>query len=72
GRFVDEVRLTMAGQPLVFRKLLVFAPAFSTFVSLDGVLGSDIGRSGIVRIDATNGLFVLEAQRRPLGLRPRS
>ena len=72
GRFVDEVRLTMAGQPLIFRKLLVFAPAFSTFVSLDGVLGSDIGRSGVVRIDATNGLFVLESQRRSSGLRSKS
>jgi hypothetical protein len=72
GRFIDEVRMTMAGQPLIFRKLLVFAPAFSTFVSLDGVLGSDIGRSGVVRIDATNGLFVLEAQRRPSGLRSKS
>jgi len=72
GRFVDEVRLTMAGQALVFRKLLVYAPAFSTFVRLDGVLGSDIGKSGVVRIDATNGLFVLESERRQPGLRPKS
>ncbi len=62
----------MAGQPLFFRKMLVFAPAYSTFVNLDGVLGSDIERSGIVRIDAMNGLFVLENQRRSPGLRPDS
>jgi hypothetical protein len=62
GRFVDEVRATMAGQPLVLRKLLVFAPAMSSFVTLDGILGSDIGRGGVVRIDATNGRFLLSAR----------
>jgi hypothetical protein len=61
GRFVDELRATMGGRPLVLRKLLVFAPAFASFVSLDGILGSDVGRSGTVRIDATNGLFLLES-----------
>lgn len=60
GRFVDRIQLTMAGQPLLFRKLLIFAPAYSSFVSLDGILGSDIGKGGVVRIDATNGLFLLE------------
>ena len=59
GRFVDEVKATMAGQPLVLRRLLVFAPAVSSFVSLDGILGGDIGRGGVVRIDATNGIFQL-------------
>jgi hypothetical protein len=70
GRFIDELHVLTAGQPLVFRKLLVFAPDISSFVSLDGVLGSDVGRSGVVRIDATNGLFSLEAAVRPR-LRPR-
>lgn len=69
GRFVDEIHATMAGQPLLLRKLLVFAPSFSSFVSLDGVLGSDIGRGGVVRIDATNGLFLLEPQTYDRGLR---
>jgi hypothetical protein len=53
----------MGGQALVLRKVLVFAPAFSSFVSLDGILGSDVGKSGTVRIDATNGLFLLESSR---------
>jgi hypothetical protein len=60
GRFVDEVHATMGGQPIVLRKLLIFAPRVSSFVGLDGVLGSDIGREGVVHIDATNGLFQLE------------
>ena len=64
GRFVDELRATMGGQALVLRKVMVFAPAFSSFVSLDGVLGSDVGKNGTVRVDATNGLFLLESSRR--------
>lgn len=60
GKFVEELRATMADEPLMLRKLLVFAPAVSSFVTLDGILGSDVGRGGIVRIDATNGIFQLE------------
>ena len=60
GRFIDEMGMSMAGQRLLFRKVLVYAPAVATLIPLDGVLGSDIGRSGTVRIDATNGLFILE------------
>lgn len=72
GRFIDEMRMSMAGQRLLFRKMLVYAPAVSTFVPLDGVLGSDVGKSGTVRIDATNGLFLLESQKYDEGLRIRS
>jgi clan AA aspartic protease (TIGR02281 family) len=60
GSFIDELHVSTSGQPIVFRKLLVFVPDLSTFVSLDGVLGSDVGRGGVVRIDATNGIFRLE------------
>ena len=69
GRFVDELRATMGGQPILMRRLMVFAPAFSSFVSLDGILGSDVWKGGVVRIDATNGLFLLEAQQSRRGLR---
>ncbi len=69
GRFISEMRLSLAGQPLVFRKLLVFAPAYSTFVSLDGILGGDIGKTGVVRIDATNGRFLIQRQSGSEGLR---
>lgn len=72
GRFIDEMRMSMAGQQLIFRKMLVYAPAVSTFVPLDGVLGSDVGKSGTVRIDATNGLFLLESQQYDEGLRIQS
>ncbi len=60
GTFVDNIRLSLGGRLLVFRKLLVFAPAYSSFATLHGVFGSDIGKTGTVRIDATNGLFLIE------------
>lgn len=72
GRFIDEIRMSMGGQRLLFRKMLVYAPAVVTFVPLDGVLGSDIGKTGTVRIDATNGLFLLESQRYEQGLKIKS
>jgi Predicted aspartyl protease len=72
GKFIDEVRMSMGGQRLLFRKMLVYAPAVATFVPLDGVLGSDVGKSGTVRIDATNGLFLLEGERYDPGLQIKS
>ena len=69
GRFIDEMRMSMAGQPLVFRKMLVYASAVATFVPLDGVLGSDVGKNGTIRIDATNGLFLFESERYEQGLK---
>ncbi len=61
GRFISDLRLALGGKTLLFEKLLVFVPAVSTFVNLDGVLGSDIGRAGVMRIDAVNGVFTVEA-----------
>jgi clan AA aspartic protease (TIGR02281 family) len=66
GRFVDELRASMGGQAMVLRKLMIFIPEVSSFVGLDGILGSDIGKGGVVRIDATNGLFMIEEARRGL------
>ena len=63
GRFIPNVRLALRGKTLLFQNLLVFVPLVSTFVTLDGVLGSDIGRTGVVRIDAVNGVFSVDASR---------
>ena len=63
GRFIPDVRLALRGKTLHFQNLLVFVPLVSTFVTLDGVLGSDIGRTGVVQIDAVNGVFSIEASR---------
>lgn len=56
---IPQVSFDLPGQTLVIRKMLVYAPAFWTFVHLDGVLGSDVARAGVMRIDATNHLFAL-------------
>jgi hypothetical protein len=61
GRFIADLRLGLRGKTLLFQKLLVFTPLVTTFISLDGVLGSDIGRTGVVQIDATNGVFSIDA-----------
>ena len=61
GRFISDLRLGLGGKILLFQKLLVFVPSVTTFVTLDGVLGGDIGRTGVVKIDATNGVFSVEA-----------
>jgi hypothetical protein len=60
GWFIRDARLALGGQTLLFQKLLIFAPATVSVVNLDGVLGSDIGRTGVVHIDATNGVFSID------------
>lgn len=64
GRFINDLRLGLRGKTILFQKMLVFVPAVSTVVSLDGVLGSDIGRTGVVQIDAVNGIFSVEPSTR--------
>lgn len=60
GRFIRGIRLSLGGRNLLFQKLLIFAPAAASVVNLDGVLGSDVGRTGVVLIDAANGVFGIE------------
>jgi hypothetical protein len=56
-RVVPALRLEVGGQSLLMRDLLVFTSSSSGVVDSDGILGSDVGRFGTIRIDATNGLF---------------
>jgi hypothetical protein len=63
---VHMLRLTVRDHPLFLRELVIYAPVYRTLVSLDGVLGSDASRVGVVRLDATNGVFsVDEGVRKP-------
>lgn len=63
---VHELRVSVRGHPLFLRDLVIYAPVYRTLVSLDGVLGSDLSRAGVIRVDATNGLFsVNEGVRKP-------
>jgi hypothetical protein len=61
GRFISDLTLSLRGRNVLFQKVLVFVPALSTFVVVDGILGSDISRTGVMRIDAVNGIFSVEA-----------
>jgi hypothetical protein len=56
-RVVRRLRLEVGGQSLLMKDLLVFTPSSSGVVDSDGILGSDVGRLGTIRIDATNGVF---------------
>jgi hypothetical protein len=68
GRFIKDIRLWLGNRRLDFRQILIFAPAISSFGTIDGILGSDITRTGIVTIDAMNGVFTIE-EAGPPGLR---
>jgi hypothetical protein len=54
---VSALRLGIGSKSLLLRDLIVYNPASSGIVHCDGILGSDVAQFGIVRIDATNGLF---------------
>jgi hypothetical protein len=54
---VAYLRVDVGGSSVILRDLLVYSPNASSLVNCDGILGSDIGQFGTIRIDATNGLF---------------
>jgi predicted aspartyl protease len=60
---LPDLPLVVGVRWLHFRNIIVTEPRKLTFLNLDGVLGSDIARSGKIRIDMTNGIFSLEPTR---------
>lgn len=58
-QMVRDLRVLVGDRQLRFRNLLLSSPRKLTFVNLDGMLGSDLGKSGAVRIDMTNGVFAV-------------
>jgi hypothetical protein len=71
GRFINEIRLWLGTRRLDFQRMLIFAPAISSFGTIDGIIGSDITRTGVVTVDARNGLLIIE-EPTPWGSRLRS
>jgi len=63
---VRQLNLSVRDRPLYLRDLVIYAPVFQTLVALDGVLGSDVLKLGIVRLDATNGVFSINEGVRPV------
>jgi hypothetical protein len=59
---VPALKLDVGGRSLLLRSLIVYTPTSSSLVNCDGILGSDIGPFGTIRIDATNGLFSISPQ----------
>jgi predicted aspartyl protease len=57
SRIVPSLTLDVGGRSLRLEGVIVYGPSLSGLVNSDGILGSDIGRFGKIRIDATNGLF---------------
>jgi hypothetical protein len=58
-RVVPNLTLNVGGSAVRLESILVYGPAYSGLINTDGILGSDVGRFGKIRIDATNGLFSL-------------
>jgi hypothetical protein len=57
GEVLQEVRLRVGDAELLLHGVTVQTAVSAGFVALDGVIGSDVGAAGVVRIDATNGVF---------------
>lgn len=57
AQVIPQISFDLEKRKMVFKRLLIFAPAFWTFVHLDGVLGADVAKAGVMRIDASNGIF---------------
>ena len=62
ARVVRSLTLHIGGSVLPMKELIVYEANSSGLVNSDGILGSDIGRFGTIRIDATNGLFSVGAE----------
>ena len=60
---LPDLRVSVRGHPIIFRGAVVRAPVYQVLASLDGVLGSDVWNSGIVRMDMTNGIFTVRSSR---------
>ena len=57
NRKIPSLSLTIAGRPIGLEDVIVYGPTYSSLIGCDGVLGSDIAASGVIEIDATNGVF---------------
>jgi hypothetical protein len=58
---VSALGLDVGGGFFVLKDLIVLNSPSSGIVNCDGILGSDIAHFGTIRIDATNGVFLIGA-----------
>jgi predicted aspartyl protease len=62
GIVIPSVRLFLGDVPLTFKRIFLYEARYPTIFTLDGTLGADVGRGGVVRIDMTNGRFDVSAK----------
>lgn len=55
GLVIPSVRLFVGDVPISFKRVFLYEALYPTIFTLDGTLGSDVGRGGVLRIDMTNG-----------------
>jgi predicted aspartyl protease len=61
GRMVPSLTVDIGGKSVRLQRVIVYGPNYSGIVNCDGILGSDIALFGRIRIDATNGIFAIDA-----------
>jgi len=61
GRVIPSLTVTIGGKSVRLQRVIVYGPSYSGIVNCDGILGSDIAQFGRIRIDATNGIFAIDA-----------
>ena len=59
NRAVPFLTVTIGNKPIRLQDVIVYGPVTSGLMNSDGFLGSDVGRSGPIHIDATNGMFTV-------------
>lgn len=59
GVVIPALRLFLGTTPLLFQRVFLYKAQYPTIFELDGTLGADVGRGGVVRIDMTNGRLEL-------------
>ena len=58
-RVVPFLTVTIGNKQIQLEDVIVYGPDTSGLMNSDGFLGSDLGRFGLIHIDATNGVFTV-------------
>jgi len=58
---VPFLTLVAGGKSMRLRDVIVYGPASSGLINIDGILGSDIAQFGTVHINATSGVFSIDS-----------
>jgi hypothetical protein len=55
GLVMRKARLFLGTVPVEFEDVFLYVAQYPTLFALDGTLGNDVARGGVLRIDMTNG-----------------